>query len=103
LNGPKSLEEFESSGIWKEYLTYYFTLKDRNVKPPPSYINMDLMQKLDKLSWKTTCKFPVPEAARTGVTRMDALKKGLGLSWPHEEDALEGELEQEDELDGAMG
>jgi hypothetical protein len=111
LNGPKTLEEFESSGIVKDSLTYYFSLKDRNVKPPPSYINMDLMRKLDKLSWKTTCKFPVPEAASTGVTRMseksaaamDALKKDLDLSWPYEEDELEEELEEDDDLDGATG
>jgi hypothetical protein len=36
LNGPKTLEEFESSGILKDSLTYYFSPKDRNVKPPPA-------------------------------------------------------------------
>jgi hypothetical protein len=34
---------------------------------------------------------------------MDALKKDLDLSWPHEEDALEEKLEQDDDSDGATG
>ena len=49
LNGPATLEELNSSGILRLALTYFFPLKNRNVKPPAKYIDMGIMRKLDKL------------------------------------------------------
>jgi hypothetical protein len=67
LNGPPP-SEFVSKGYMKMALTYYFTLKNRNAKPPREYIDLTLMRQLDKLQWGTSCKFPEKEEEGESMT-----------------------------------
>jgi hypothetical protein len=94
LNGPATLDEFRNSGLLKEALTYFFTLKDRNAKPPAAYIDRELMRKLDRLKWTTSCRFEKFEASEgsqplteKSAATFAALEKELKLGWPHDEDA----------------
>jgi hypothetical protein len=96
LNGPKTIAEFRTSGLLKEALTYFFTLKNRNAKPPAEYINRELMRKLDRLKWTTSCRWPDFEAGggsqpltEKSAAEFASLNEDLALSWPHAEDAIE--------------
>ena len=90
LNGPP-LQEFIDSGLMKIALTFFFTRSNRNLKPPPSYIDKELAAKLDKLQWTTDCEWPEHVLTSSQVRLTEAQKKAAAaeakelealLQWP---------------------
>ena len=94
LNGPE-LQEFIDSGMMKRALSFFFSMKNRNAKPPPGYIDHFLKQQLQRLVWGTHCNFP-PTA---GVTPED-LARDRHKAWPLEECGEDVDLDQA--IDAAM-